>query len=197
MGNRVVTFYDGNNSYLIIVCAKTRHTWVFCQKSTSPPIFIIERFLASNGLKSGPRYLRMDQGGVIWRSNELRDVAFDAGYDFEPTSSDAASKNGKVERANGTFGAMVRYLLYNAGLHPRFWSAALVHTVYLKNRLYQKALCMTHHEAWTGETPSLAHLRTFSALVTARKPGKRPAKADRHTAHGVLLGYGSTPKHVR
>jgi hypothetical protein len=65
----------------------------------------------------------------------------------------------------------------------------LVHAVYLKNRLYHKALCMTPHEAWTGEKPSLAHLRTFGALVTARKPGKRPAKADSHTAHGVLLGY--------
>jgi hypothetical protein len=55
---------------------------------------------------------------------------------------------------------------------------------------------MTPHEAWTGETPSLAHLHTFGALVTAIKPGRRPAKADRHTDHGVLLGYGSTPKHV-
>jgi hypothetical protein len=197
MGNRVITSYDGNNSYLVLVCAKTRHTWVFCQASKSPPIFIIERFLASNGLKSGPRYLRMDQGGELWRSNELRDVAFAAGYDFEPTGSYAASENGKVERANGTFGAMVRCLLYSAGLHPRFWSAALVHAFYLKNRLYHKALCMTPHEAWTGDKPSLAHLCTFGALVTARKPGKRPAKADRHTAHGVLLGYGSTPKHVR
>jgi hypothetical protein len=196
-GYSVVTSYDGNNSYLIIVCAKTRHTWVFCQASKSPPIFIIERFLASNGLKSGPRYLRMEQGGDLWRSNELWDVAFAAGYNFEPTGSNAASENGKVERANGTFGAMVRYLLYSAGLYPRFWSAALVHAVYLKNSLYHRALCMAPHEAWTGEKPSLAHLRTFGALVTVRKPGKRPAKADRRTDHGVLLGYGSTPKHVR
>jgi hypothetical protein len=48
--NRVVTSYDGNNSYLIIVCAKTCQTWVFCQASKSPPIFIIERFLASYGI---------------------------------------------------------------------------------------------------------------------------------------------------
>jgi hypothetical protein len=139
----------------------------------------------------------MDQGGELWRSNELRDVDFAAGYDFEPTGSNAASENGKVERASGTFGAMVRCLLYSAGLHPRFWSSALVHAVYLKNRLYHKALCMTPHEAWTGDKPSLAHLRNFGSLFTARKPGKRPAKADRHTDHGVLLGYGSTPKHVR
>jgi hypothetical protein len=87
----------------------------------------------------------MDQGGELWRSNELQDVVFDAGYDFEPTGSDAASENGKVERANGTFVAMVRCLLYSAGLHPRFCSAALVHAVFLKNRLYHKALCMPPH----------------------------------------------------
>jgi hypothetical protein len=92
---------------------------------------------------------------------------------------------------------MIRCLLYSTGLHPRFWSAALVHAVYLKNHLYHKALCTTPHEAWTGDKPCLSHLRTFGALVTARKPGKRPANADRHTSHGVLLVYGSTPKHVR
>jgi hypothetical protein len=138
----------------------------------------------------------MDQGGELWHSNELRNVAFAAGHDFESTGADAASENGKVERANGIFGTMVRCLLYSTGLHPRFWSAALVHAVYLKNRLYHKALCMTPQEASTGEKPSLAHLCTFGTLVTARKTGKRPAKADHHTDHGILIGYGSTHKYV-
>jgi hypothetical protein len=52
------------------------------------------------------------------------------------------------------------------------------------------------YEAWTGEKSPLSHLRTFGALATARKPGKRPAKADHHTAHGVLLGYGATTTNV-
>jgi hypothetical protein len=77
-----------------------------------------------------------------------------------------------------------------------FFVSALVHAVYLKNHLYQKSLLQTPHEAWTGENPPLAHIRTFGALVMARKPGKRPAKADHHTAHGVLLGYGANTKHV-
>jgi hypothetical protein len=63
VGYRVVTSYDVNNIYLLIVCAKKRHTWIFCQASKSPPIFIIECFLVLNGLKTGPRFLRMDQGG--------------------------------------------------------------------------------------------------------------------------------------
>jgi hypothetical protein len=101
-----------------------------------------------------------------------------------------------VERTNNTFGAMVRCLLYSAGLSAIFRSAALVHAVYLKNRLYHKALHQTPHKVWTRGKSPLDHLRTFGALVTAGKPEKRPAKADHHTDHGVLLGYGATTKHV-
>jgi hypothetical protein len=56
---------------------------------------------------------------------------------------------------------------------------------------------MTPHKAGTGEKPSLAHLLSYGTPFAARKPGKQPAKADRHTDHGVILGYGSLPKHVR
>jgi hypothetical protein len=196
-GPRVVTSYDRNNTYLLIVDAKQRYSWVFCQPSKSPPVSILERFLAVRGLKEGPRSLCMDQGGELWGSDQLRDIAHAAGYVIEPTGSDSAWQNGKVERLNGTFGVMVRCLLYSAGLSAKFWSAALIHAVYLKNRLYHKAIGQTPYEGWTGIKPELDHLRTFGALVTSRKPGKRPSKADRHTAHGVLLGFGSSTKHVR
>jgi hypothetical protein len=146
-GNRVITSYDGNNAYLLVVCAKTRHTWIFCQASKSPPILIIERFLALNGLNTEPRFLCIDQGGELWRSNQSGEVAAAAGYTMEPTGSYAASKNGKVERPNGTFGAMVRCLIYSAVSSAIFWYSTLVHAVYLKNRLYHKSLCQTPHEA--------------------------------------------------
>jgi hypothetical protein len=85
----------------------------------------------------------MDQGGELWRSNQLREVSTAVGYAMEPTCSDVASENGKVERPNGTFSAKVRCLLYSTGLGAFFWSAALVYMVYLNNRLYHKALCQT------------------------------------------------------
>jgi hypothetical protein len=103
----------------------------------------------------------------LWRSRLLRDVADKAGYAIEPTGSDAGNENGKVERTNGTFGAMARCLLYSTGLSTKFWSAALVHAVYLKNRLFHKALQKTPYEEWTGVKPPLGHLRTFGALLIA------------------------------
>jgi hypothetical protein len=62
---------------------------------------------------------------------------------------------------------------------------------------YHKVICKTQYETWASITPQLDHLRTFGALVTACTPSKLPTKADRHTAHGVLIGFRSSKKHVR
>jgi hypothetical protein len=196
-GPCVVYSYNGNNTYILIADAKQRCSWVFCKPSKSPPVLILERFVAIHGLKDGTRFLRMDQGGELWGSTQLRDIANAVGYIIEPTGYNSVWQNGKVERLNDTFGIMVRCLLYSSGLSATFWSAALIHPVYLKNRSYHKAIGMTPCEGWTGIKPERDHLRTFGALVTAGKPGKRPAKADRHTVNGVLLGFGSSTKRVR
>jgi hypothetical protein len=143
---RVVTSYDDYNSYLLITCAKTRYTWGFLTASKDPPCTIVQTFLKQFGLKNGYRALRMDQGGELWRSAALRTIVAEAGNDMEPTGSDSPHQNGKVEQLNGTFGVMVRSLLYNAGLPPKYWSAALVHAVHLKNRLWHSALDCTPYE---------------------------------------------------
>jgi hypothetical protein len=133
----------------------------------------------------------------LWFSAQLQDISNAAVHIIEPTGSDSSWQNGKVELLNGTFGFMVRCLLYSAGQSAKLWSDALIHAVYLNNRLYHKAIGMTPYKGWIGIKPELDHLWTFGALVTACKPGKRPAKADRHTAHAVLIGCGSSTKHVR
>jgi hypothetical protein len=50
-----------------------------------------------------------------------------AGYAMEPTGSNVASENGKVERPNSTFGAMVHCILYSSCMSAIFWSYAFVH----------------------------------------------------------------------
>jgi hypothetical protein len=195
---RAVTSVDGFNAYLLIADAKTRHTFVFLTVSKAPPRQILDQFLAKHGLNTGSHFLCMDQGGELWRSALIRVVAAQHSYAIEPTGSDSANQNGKVERLNGTFGVMVRALLYSPGLRPYFWSVALLHAVYLKNRLYHRSIKTTPIFAWTGLLPNLAHLRiSFGSLITARQPGKAHAKLDRHTATGIFTGYGSTTRHIK
>jgi hypothetical protein len=98
-------------------------------------------------------------------------VFFDAGYSLNTTGNDSANQNGKVERINGTLATMVRSLLYSAGLHPHFWSYALLHAVHLKNRLWHSSINQTPFQAWTGTRPDISHLRTFGSLVSPRRNG--------------------------
>jgi hypothetical protein len=81
--------------------------------------------------------------------------------------------------------------------HLVFWSDSLLHAVYLKNRLWHSAIRRTPYEAYFSEKPDLSHLRVFGSLVTSRVFGERHAKLDRHTFHGIFLGYTATDLNVR
>jgi hypothetical protein len=54
-------------------------------------------------------------------------------YIAEPTGADCPSKNGAAEMNNNKLAVKVRTLLYGSGLPAKFWSAVLLHSVYLHN----------------------------------------------------------------
>ncbi len=56
-------------------------------------------------------------------------------YVFEPTGTDSPSQNGVVETYNDKLSVCTRTLLNGANLATKYWSAALVHVVYLNNCL--------------------------------------------------------------
>ena len=192
---KIVTSKDGYNSYLIIVDAFTRYTWIFLSATKEPPLDIVRSFLDRNGIKHGSfRQVRCDQGGELSRSSRFRQVVQECGYSIEPTSADNSSQNGVAERPNRTFGNMMRSMLLNAGLGPEYWSYALLQSVFIKNRLpHQHHNNMkTPFEAFTGRKPNLRGLRVFGSRVIAKNPGARSAKLDDNTSSGIFLHHTST-----
>jgi dUTP pyrophosphatase len=87
-------------------------------------------------------------------------------------------------------------LLHGAHLGPKYWSWALIHAVYLKNRTPHRSTGTTPHQACTGKRPDISALRVFGSPIVARLPGHRPAKLDSHTTTGIFLGYTGTEKNV-
>ena len=110
------------------------------------------------------------------------------------TGSDASAQNAIAEAPNKYLGNTMRCLLYSAGLGPEYWSYALTHAVFIKNRLPHRHIKITPFEAITGQQPDLTNLRTFGSRIYAKKPGKRPAKLDHHTSNGTFVGYTTTTK---
>ena len=88
----------------------------------------------------GNGIIRTDQGGELARSKAFRETMLkDYGYVVECTGADSPSQNGGAEIYNNTLAVKVRTLLYGSGLPAKFWSAALLHAVYLHNRLVHSA----------------------------------------------------------
>jgi hypothetical protein len=84
-------------------------------------------------------------------------------YSLEPTGADSPSQNGAVEIYNDKLGIRTRALLYGAGLPAKYWSAALVHSVYLHNRLVHSTTLSTPFGLYYGVKLDLEFLKTFGS----------------------------------
>jgi transposase InsO family protein len=192
-----ITSLDGYQCYLSIKDRKTRYQWVFPTKSKTPPLDIIDTFLTQHGHKTATRKtIRLDQGGDLYESHKFKEIALKHNFNLEPTGAGAPFQNGMVERVNQTLENMMRCLLLSANLGPEYWSFALTHAVYLKNRLPHTATGETPHLSYTGHKPNAKHLRIFGSPVFVKNPGRRPCKLDLHTATGKFLGCTATEKYI-
>ena len=190
--------HEGYNSYLLIVDYYTRYIWVFLSKNKSPPIRVVSNFLNTYGNKDGTRIIRTDQGGELARSNSFKETVESAQYSLEITGSDNSSQNSIAERPHRTLGDMVRAGLENSGLHVKYWSDALLHAAYIKNRLPHFAFHMksSPYERLTGFKPDLSNLRVFGCPITTRRPGKRSPKVSKHSYSGIFLRYAKTMRNI-
>ena len=161
--NRIIRSHDGYNCYLLIVDYFTRFIWVFLTKNKAPPLKTVGHFLRTYGNKDGVRIVRTDQGGELAKSKSFQTLIQQFGYNIEMTGADNSSQNAIVERPHQTLANMVRAGLENAGLKYSFWSDAILHAAYVKNRLPHHAFShtTTPYEKLTGQTPDLSHLRVF------------------------------------
>ena len=87
-------------------------------------------------------------------------------------------------------------ILYGASLSAEYWSAALLHSVYLHNRKVSRATARTSFEGWHGYKPNLKGLRLFRSRVCVKRSGDRHAKLDRHDFTGIFLGFTATDNNV-
>lgn len=192
-----ITSKDGFNSYLIIVERNTRFTWVFLTSSKHPPIEAARSVLFKFKSDHRHRTVRTDQGGELGKSLMFKDMIHNEGFQLELTGSDASAQNGLAENPNKVLAQMVRCLLYASELGPEMWSYALIHAVYIKNRIPHSILKTTPYEKFTGQVPNLSSLRIFGSRVFSRKTGRRPAKLDKHDSQGIFLGYTATEKNIK
>jgi hypothetical protein len=194
--DRVVPSYDGYTSYLLIVDEATRYVCVFLTASKDPLLDIVREFLHHHGPEEGGSTCT-DQGGKLARSVDLQDLVLRTfHYTMEPTGANSPSQNGAVEIYNDEFAVRVCTLLFGLGLTAEYWSAALLHSVYLHNRLVHSDTKKTPFEGYYGLKPDLASLKLFGLRVYVKRTGDQRSKLDRHDFQGIFLRYTSTDQNI-
>ncbi len=141
--------------------------------------------------------IQTDQGGKLARSDSFCDTMLkEFDYVVEPTGADSPLQNGGVESYNHTLAVKVRTLLYGVDLSARFWSAALLHAVYLHNQLVHSATGKTPYEGWYRHKPDVSHLKTFGSWVCVKRTSLRRCKLDHHNFTGIFLGYTTMDQNI-
>eukprot|EP00253_Pinus_taeda_P018317 PITA_18317 len=135
------------------------------------------------------KVLRTDNGGDFC-SKEFEEFCKKSGIARHRTTPYTPQKNGVEERMNKTLMERARSMLSGAKLGQEFWVEAMETTCYLVNRSPSSALeYKTPQEVWTGNKPSLSHLRVFGCDAYVHVPKEKRTKLDTKSKKCIFIGY--------
>ena len=115
------------------------------------------------------------------------------------TAPHTPEHNGVSERLNRTLVESGRALLIEAGLAKEFWSLAVKHVVYVKNRLYHSALSqgksgMSPFQSVFGKSPRFKNLRVFGCDTRKLDHQHRSSSWSRKAEEMMFVGLSGNKK---
>jgi hypothetical protein len=118
-------------------------------------------------------------------------------YTLELTGVDSPSQTGAVGVYYDKFAVCTRNLLYGSSLPAKFWSAALLHSVYLHNQLVHTNTKVPPFEGYFGAKPDISNLKVFYSGLCIKRSGDRSRKLDCNDFTGIFLGFKATNQNIR
>ena len=149
--------------YVSFIDDFSRNTWIYFLRKKSEVFDRFKEFkaLVENQTEKKIKVLRTDNGGEFCKK-EFEEFCKKCGIARQKNTPYTPQQNGVAERMNRTLMEKARSMLSGTGLGQEFWAEAVETACYLVNRSPSSALeDKTPHEVWTGNKPSLSHLRVF------------------------------------
>lgn len=159
---------------------------------------VVKDVLGKWELKTGNRVvtIRSDRGGE-YIDGELQRELRELHITHETTVPGTPQQNGDAERLNRVLLERTRAVLAESGLAQNLWAEALVTVNYARNRTPVSAHGKTPWEMFTGQKPTVSHMRVFGCTAYIHVPKDKRNKLDPVSAKGVFLGYEPNTKGYR
>ena len=114
------------------------------------------------------------------------------------TASYTPQQNGAVERKNRTILDMVRLMLKSKRMPKKFWAEAVQCIIYVQNRCPQAKLDdQTPQEVWSGQKPTISHLKVFGSVAYAHVQDQRRTKLEDKSKRYIFIGYDEKTKRYK
>lgn len=189
----------GSSYFMTMIDDHSRKVCVYflAHKSQALDCFREFKNMVENETNARIKVVRSDNGRE-YVNEKFNKVLKDAGIKHQTTIPHSPQQNGRAERMNQTIMDKARCLLLDANLDKAFWAEAVATAAYLVNRAPARALeHKTPEEVWSGERPSLSHLRVFGTRVLAHIPKQSRKKWDKRSKECIFLGYAEDGKGYR
>lgn len=161
--------------YVSFIDDFSRNKWIYFLKKKSEVFDRFKEFkaLVENQTEKKIKVLRTDNGGEFC-CKEFEEFCKKCGIARQKTTPYTPQQNGVAERMNKTLMERARSMLNGVGLGQEFWAEAVDTACYLINRSASSVLeDKTPQEVWTGEKPSLSHLRVFGCDAYVHVPKEK------------------------
>jgi len=141
--------------------------------------------------------LHIDKAGESI-SAEVQAFCKDHGIALSTTATEQHQQNGIAERLNGIILERLTATLasLNAETPPKYWPILALSIIYLRNRSPSSVIGKTPYEAWYGQQPDLAHLRTLGAKGFVQLKRSGHLKLDPVSEHCHMLGYQGSSNYI-
>ena len=128
-------------------------------------------------------------GAKEFTSETFEEICREKGVRHEISSPYTPEENGKSERLWSTLMNTTRCLLSSANMPNTFWTYALNHAVFVKNRCIHSSIDCTPFELMFGYQPDLKDVRVFGSLAFAYVEKQFRSKLDQRAEPCLFLGY--------
>ena len=121
----------------------------------------------------------------------LQDYFKSKGIHHEMTNAYMPQENGVSEWMNHTLVEMACVMLSDAGLPKAYWGDAMLYATHILNCIPTHAIaeCLTQHKAFTGNRPSVTHLKIFECKVHVHVPDEKCHKLNAKSIECTFLGF--------
>lgn len=178
----------GHKYFLTIIDDHTRHTWIFLMTAKSETRSLLQNFVifVKTQFNKSVKSIRSDNG-----SEFLYQEFYDKFGILHQTSCVATpQQNSIVERKHGQILNVTRNLLFHAKLPKFFWSYAVLHAVYLINRLPSPILQnKSPFELLYNKPPTFLDLKVFGSLCYVSTLEQHRTKLDPRAKKCIFLGF--------